>query len=572
MPSAGDGWADDRGGAEMAATLITYTPGVRPRSLSPRPSLDRVATDEAVDVEQPGLMRRIREVLQTDRGALVASNRRGELVKLTTKIFVMIPAHNESGSIRDCLEGLADQLIDFRKDGIEIHAVVVADRCNDNTEEIAVAAGRDLGIKLTVFKTQDNVERKVGAMNAVWAYIYGNQLDRELHDIEPTDEQLAFRKSVKAVLGMDADSRLAPGALRTMWDELFSAPDIGSISALYTMRFPLSKRSLPRDDPHYERKLASGRYGGPIARWWVSVQKQDMASWLLNLMHRGGSTYVAGGQASLFRPQALADVVNKFKTLGPWDPSTQVEDMQLTWNMQSLGWKSLVSNSARCYVDAMRNYHTLTAQREKWDGGLVALLTSTRSGRARSPHIAFLWRQQAKMMMDALTRVLFFSLLVLALMTNQYRWNWLWITPPVVASVLNTRLALRVPMHRPIDIFLAATLVSPEIYLVVRLIVFVKVWVKRLSVQVEDGWERQYAAQRGETRSRIRLGILLCLGGGGLGAWLSIHFRPVLVSAGVQASTRSDLRVGFVILSVLCVVQTAAMLRQHMLLRATDHA
>lgn len=554
----------------MAATLITYTPGDS-RTPKRQPSLSAVETEEVDGTEQPGLMRRIREALQADRNLMLPVQRRGELVKTLSRIFVMIPAHNESLSIRDCLEGLADQQIDFRKDGIQIYAVVVADRCNDNTEEIAAEAGKELGLRLTVFRTQGNVERKVGAMNAVWAYIYGNQLDKELHDIDPTEDQVAFRKSIKAVLGMDADSRLAPGALKTMWDELFSAPDIGSVSALYTMRFPISKRSIAKDDPHYERKAASGKYGGPISRWWVSMQKQDMASWLLSLIHRGGSTYVAGGQASLFRPQALADVVNKFKTLGPWDPSTQVEDMKLTWNMQSLGWKTLVSKSARCYVDAMRSYHTLTAQREKWDGGLVGLLTSRR-GQAKSPHIGFLWRQQAKMAMDALTRLLFFSLLAVALMTDQYHWNWLWLTPPVVASLLNMRLALRVPQHRPIDIFLAGTLVSPEIYLLVRLIVWVKVWTKRLSVQIEDGWEKQYAAQRGETRAKIKLAILLGLGAVGALVWASLHFRTFLVSSGVRASTRVDLRVGFVVLSVLALVQTLAMLRQHMLLRATDHA
>jgi cellulose synthase/poly-beta-1,6-N-acetylglucosamine synthase-like glycosyltransferase len=534
-------------------------------------ALHEVPADDTDGVEQPGLMRRIRDALQSDRSSMLPTHRRGDLVKTLSRLLVMIPAHNESQSIRDCLGGLADQLIDFRKDGIEIYAVVVADNCNDNTEEMAVQAGRDLGLKLTVFRTQGNVERKVGAMNAVWAYIYGNQLDKELHDIEPTEDQVSFRKSIKAVLGMDADSRLAPGALKTMWDELISAPDIGSVSALYTMRFPISKRIISKDDPHYEQKVASGKYGGPVARWWVSMQKQDMASWLLSLIHRGGSTYVAGGQASLYRPQALADVVNKFKTLGPWDPSTQVEDMKLTWNMQSLGWKTLVSKTARCYVDAMRSYHTLVTQREKWDGGLVGLLTS-RKGQAKSPHIGFLWRQQAKMAMDAITRALFFSLLAVALMTNQYHWNWLWLTPPVVASLLNMRLALRVPQHRSIDILLAATLVSPEIYLMVRLIVWVKVWTKRLSVQIEDGWEKQYAAQRGETTAKIKYGIFLCLIVGGLGAWLAIHFRYFLASAGVQASTRFDVRVGFVVLSVLALVQTLAMLRQHMLLRAADHA
>jgi len=516
-----------------------------------------------IDIAQPGLMHRLIKVLRGDDGhrevAHVSSG-----VKLASRILVMIPAHNEAQGIRDCLEGLADQDL---PEGVSMDVLVIADNCSDGTEQIAEQAGIDLRLNLLVFRTKGNRQRKVGALNAGWALIYGNKLDQELNEVQPTDEQLAYRRSVKAVLGMDADTRLAPNAIGHLWRELMSSPDIGGVMCRYTMRLPKSKRRLDPADPHYEQKLASGEYAGPMARWWTAMQKQDMASWLLNLFYRGGSTYVLGGQASLFRPKALAQVVNEYKLLGPWDPSTQVEDMKLTWHLQELKWKTLVSPRARSYVDGMPTYHTFRQQRLKWDGGLVELLTS-KDDHTKTRHAGFLWRQQAKMATDLLVRVLFFSLLALALATDQFVWNWLWVIPPVVASALNVRLALRVPQHRVIDVVLAGTLISTEIYLWVRLIGWVQVWSRRLSVQEKDGWEAQYAAQRGETKSRlgqgIALGIMLVAGV----VFVAIHFREYFTSPEVQVAIRPYLMVGFVVLSSLTVFQTLAMLRQHWLLRA----
>lgn len=88
---------------------------------------------------------------------------------------------------------------------------------------------------------------------------------------------------------MDADSRLAPGALKNLWDDLMSQRNIGGVMAKYTMHLPKKKKLLSKDDVHYEEKIESGEYGGPMARWWTHQQKQDMASWLLNLQYHGAA-------------------------------------------------------------------------------------------------------------------------------------------------------------------------------------------------------------------------------------------------------------------------------------------
>ncbi|HWK22821.1 MAG TPA: glycosyltransferase family 2 protein [Ureibacillus sp.] len=324
------------------------------------------------------------------------------------RIVVFIPAHNEEKAIRDCLEGLADQELPY---DVEMDVFVIADNCTDNTVEKANEAGMDLNLHLNVLITKNNKQRKVGALNTAWKTIYGDSLDIYFKSLSPYQE--LYKDSIKAILGMDADSRLAPNALLHLWEGLMSARNIGGVMAKYTMRMPRKKNTIPKDAVNFEELVSSGRYGGPITRWWTHQQKQDMAAWLLDLQYRGGSTYVLGGQATLFRPEALQNIVESNKLDGPWQNDSDVEDMLLTWQLQNNGWKTLISPKARCFVDSMKSYHTFRQQRNKWQSGTVHLLTS-KDINVKSRHNAKLWRMQLKLFQDFLVRVLFISLLVVS--------------------------------------------------------------------------------------------------------------------------------------------------------------
>ena len=482
------------------------------------------------------------------------------------RIVAFIPAHNEEKSIRDCLEGLAEQSL---PSGVELDVIVIADNCTDQTEQKALEAGQELGLTLMVLKTKNNKQRKVGALNAAWKTIYGDVLDIYNKDLTPY--QNMYKDSVKAILGMDADSRLAPNSLLQLWEGLMSARNIGGVMAKCTMRMQKKKSLLSKDDPHYEEKLRSGEYGGPIARWWTHQQKQDMASWLLNLQYHGGSTYVLGGQATLFRPEALQDIVDENKLDGPWQNDSDVEDMLLTWQLQKSKWKTLISPTARCFVDAMRTYHTYRQQRVKWRSGTVELLTNNELD-IRTRYKGKLWRSQIKTGMDLLVRVLFISLLTLAIATDQFYWNWIWITPIVLASILNIILAIKTPMHRPIDVILAGLLISPEIYLWVNLITYVQVWLEKLSPNKKDGWANQYAAERGKTRSRLGLGLFVLFLMCALAVSLCIHFRPFLTSELVQNAINPYLQAGWIVLTILTIIASFIMLYQIWTLRGRHSA
>jgi biofilm PGA synthesis N-glycosyltransferase PgaC len=485
-------------------------------------------------------------------------------VKYTYKkprIVAFIPAHNEEKSIVDCLEGLKDQTLP--KD-VELDVIVIADNCTDRTEEVALAAGEQFGLRVTVLVTENNKLRKVGALNTAWKSIYGDILN--LYNKELTPYQEMYKLSIKAILGMDADSRLAPNALKHLWEGLLSARNIGGVMAKYTMRMPKKKSLLSKSDPHYEEKILSGEYGGALERWWTHQQKQDMASWLLDLQYHGGSTYVLGGQATLFRPEALQDVVDKNKLDAPWQNDSDVEDMLITWQLQKLNWKTLISPTARCFVDAMKTYHTFRQQRNKWNSGTVDLLTN-RDINVKTRHYGKLWRSQVKTLIEFSIRLMFVILLALSIATDQYTWSWIWLIPIASASILNTILALKTPMHRPIDVILAALLISPEIYLWVNLITFANVWLGKLSANKKDGWANQYNAENGRTSSKLTQGIATIIVVILLAVYGCIHYHDFLISQTVQDALRPYLMNGWMILTYLTIYATMAMIYQIWTLR-----
>jgi hypothetical protein len=106
----------------------------------------------------------------------------------------------------------------------------------------------------------------------------------------------------------------------------------------------------------------------------------DFASWLTDIMARNRSTYVLGGQATLFRIKHLQQVTVDHERNSPWDPDAQVEDMELTWRLHEAGRKTLVSATARAYAGTMVTVKGLMGQRRKWDEGMAALVEAQDAG------------------------------------------------------------------------------------------------------------------------------------------------------------------------------------------------
>jgi poly-beta-1,6-N-acetyl-D-glucosamine synthase len=359
----------------------------------------------------------------------------------TAKIVVVVPAHNEEQSIAHTLRALLQQT--RRPDRI----VVVADNCSDKTVEIA----RRFGSWVTVIETVGNRDRKVGALTFAWQQYVAYGYDY--------------------MLGVDADTVLSPNSLADLERELEANPKVGGVMARYT----------------FDTDLGQTRW----ARLLIRLQRMEFAAWTIDMLHRKRNTYVLGGQATLFRVDALQEVVEAERRLGPWDPEAQVEDMELTWALTARNWETKVSSTARAYAGPMITVKSLWAQRRKWDEGMIRLLLGTKIGAAT----LYPWRMQLKMALNALTRAMFVLLLATSLAVDAYDWNWIWLVPPVLAVLLNVKHARKVPGRTKVDLLLAASLVAVEFYLWFRVLVWAVSWATVIAGIRRDGWARQYKAE-----------------------------------------------------------------------------
>ena len=114
---------------------------------------------------------------------------------------------------------------------------------------------------MTVIETAGNRDRKVGALRTAWQQYVAYGYDY--------------------MLGVDADTVLSDNALEELEHELEMSPKVGGVMARYT----------------FDTDLAQTRW----ARLLIRLQRMEFAAWTLDTLYRKRSTYVLGGQATLFR-------------------------------------------------------------------------------------------------------------------------------------------------------------------------------------------------------------------------------------------------------------------------------
>jgi len=415
----------------------------------------------------------------------------------TAKMLVLIPAHNEEATIGKNLNALLTQT------RVPDRIVVIADNCTDRTEQIA---RRYRGV--TVMRTVGNTERKVGALNQGW---------------------LRWQAGYDYIAGVDADTVVAPDCPQALEEEMAETPRAGGVMARYT----------------FDQRLGTSA----PARMLIRMQRLEFASWTADALRRNRKTYVLGGQATLFNAEALRAVADRNHTREPWDASTLVEDMQLTGDLQAMRYATNVSTTARAYAGPMFTLRSLWAQRRKWDEGMVRLLV----GSTVNKWTASLWRSQLSLLANGLTRVAFLFLLTAALMVHQYRWSWLWAIPPVVAVLLNLKIAWRVPNRTTGDLIAAGLLIPVEIYLVVRVACTTASWANVLAGIKRDGWASQARAERGHSNGPVKmLAALLLVALIATGAVFGWLHAPLLVQ-------QRTLTVGWGVLATITALQVLVM-------------
>ena len=433
------------------------------------------------------------------------------------RIGCVVPAYNEEETIRPVLKSLLAQT---RRPDV-IHVVV--NNTTDNTFKLAKKFsgrhtrkrnGEEHTTTVVVHDIGKNPDKKVGALN------YGFLMVAD-YDF---------------LLGVDGDTILAKDTVAELEHEMLSDPRIGGVSAIYTL---------------------DNRQRGLVGPLLLTGQRAQFAAFNMQNLVRGRNMAVLGGQCSLFSVAALKDVMAEHHQRSPWVRDSEVEDSLLSLQIKNLGYSTKISPVARATVGGMTTMRALDGQQVKWNYGAIDLMwpgqRSNTAGQPFHPNLRLRWSENVSMLFNIMTRAAFIILLVASLSIGAYVFYPVWLIPPLVAVILNLRIALSVQSRSPRDIAFALLAVPAEVYLWLRMGHFVRAWAKFFSSRQTDNWAAQARAERGAGHAFLMPAVVaLIIGAGMVYAWSRL---PVDLQSAI-------LSIGWPILYITTMVQTAFMLRK----------
>ncbi len=443
-------------------------------------------------------------------------------------IGAIIPAYNEAETIAAVLKSLLKQtrLPD------QIHVIV--NNTKDNTFEIAAKfAGPHTGKKL--FKGAK--ERQT---TEVFVHDIGANPDKKVGALNYGFEQIPH---ADYLLGVDGDTVLARDAVARLEAEATSDTRIGGISAIYSI------------DDTVKR--------GPLGQLLIAGQRAQFAAFNMQNMLRGRNMAVLGGQCSIFSMRALRDVMKANRQQTPWVNDSEVEDSLLSLQIKSAGYLTKISATARADVGGMTTIRSLDGQQVKWNYGAIDLMWPGQRGDTKGqpfhPNLRLRWAENLGMATNIFTRIAFVLLLAGALSIHAFEFSPLWLIPPVVAILLNVRIAMSMKNRTWRDVVFAATGLPAELYMWLRAGHFVRAWVKFLSRVKTDNWAEQAKAERGSGNAYLTPLIVLVVTFIALGiTWFRL---PIMIQSSI-------LWLGWPVLYVVTIAQTVVMIgkllrRQH---------
>lgn len=289
-------------------------------------------------------------------------------------VTVLIPAHNEAGSIGATLDSLGVQ------DPAPDRIVVVADNCTDATESVARAHGAD------VFTTKGNTKKKAGALNQALRTLLDGLGDNDV------------------VMCMDADTVLDEGFLASAIQRFTSDRALMAIGGLF--------------------------YGEEGHGLLGQLQRNEYVRYSREIRRRRGRVFVLTGTASMFRSRALRTVADSRGGLLPgvngdvYDTVALTEDNELTLAIKSLGGLMASPDGCRVVTELMPTWRNLWTQRLRWQRGALENLGAY----GPAPTMFRYWAQQLAIGYSVIALSAFWLLVfITVLASNQWVWFPFWI-------------------------------------------------------------------------------------------------------------------------------------------------
>ena len=399
-------------------------------------------------------------------------------------IGAIIPAYNESETIEAVIRSLLKQtrLPD------QIHVIV--NNTKDDTFELAAKfAGPRTGKKLRKGSGSQKGERQV---TEVFVHDIGANPDKKVGALNYGFEQIPH---ADYLLGVDGDTILAKDAVAGSRPR--SPPTPGSAA---------SPRSTPSTTP---------RSAGVLGQFLIAGQRAQFAAFNMQNMLRGRNMAVLGGQCSIFSMKALRDVMKANRQQTPWVNDSEVEDCLLSLQIKSAGYLTKISARARADVGGMTTIRSLDGQQVKWNYGAIDLMWPGQRGDTKGqpfhPNLRLRWAENLGMATNIFTRIAFVLLLAGSLSIHAFVFCPIWLIPPVVAILLNVRIAMSMKNRTWRDVVFAATGLPAELYMWLRAGHFVRAWVKFLSRVKTDNWAEQAKAERGSGNAYLTPLIVLAV-------------------------------------------------------------
>jgi hypothetical protein len=157
------------------------------------------------------------------------------------------------------------------------------------------------------------------------------------------------------------------------------------------------------------------------------------------------------------------------------------------------------------------------------------------------------------MIFNVSTRMAFALLLAAALSIHAFVFNPVWLIPPLVAVMLNLRIATAMRDRGPSDLLYAATFVPAEAYMWIRMGHFLAAWAQFFARVEKDNWAAQAAAERGRGSAYIMPAIYAAA------VFAVLIFAWSRQSIDVKSTILS---VGWPLLYIVTITQTVFMLKK----------
>ena len=254
-------------------------------------------------------------------------DRRSPSGAVESGVVVIVPAHNEAEGILEAIASLRRQTLRPQ------HIVVVSDNSTDPTPALVLEYQAD---DVELIRTVNNSSRKSGALNAGLRHICQ---DGEIPE-----------GSIKFIVTMDADTDLEEHFLETAVGLMTRNPSIGGLCASCLGKPGVDGENLWQ-------------------RWVMWFQRVEHARYTYTRVRT--DIHTMSGAGSLYRAEALNDLLRDRGCVFDERPSNLVEDYETTLAMRDAGWTCTTNGHCLAYTDLMPTVGALIPQRQRWVRGTV---------------------------------------------------------------------------------------------------------------------------------------------------------------------------------------------------------